>query len=50
MKEYFYFDNASTTWPKLEPVYQFMDSFFRSHGVNPGRAGPAIGWRLKPRT
>ena len=39
MKENYYLDNAATTWPKPEPVYQFMDSFFRSHGVNPGRAG-----------
>lgn len=39
MKNIYYFDNASTTWPKPEPVYRFMDGFFRSHGVNPGRAG-----------
>jgi len=39
MKEYFYFDNAATTWPKPEPVYRFMDAFYRSHGVNPGRTG-----------
>ncbi len=42
MKDNFYFDNAATTWPKPEPVYQFMDRFFRSHGVNPGRAGHAL--------
>ena len=39
MKEHHYFDNAATTWPKPEAVYAFMDSFFRSHGVNPGRSG-----------
>ncbi len=39
MKDSYYFDNAATTWPKPEPVYTFMDSFFRSHGVNPGRSG-----------
>ncbi len=39
MKEHYYFDNAATTLPKPEPVYQFMDQFFRSHGVNPGRSG-----------
>ena len=39
MKEHFYFDNAATTLPKPEPVYQFMDQFFRSHGVNAGRSG-----------
>ena len=42
MKEHYYLDNASTTWPKPEPVYRFMDGFFRSHGVNPGRAGHAL--------
>lgn len=39
MKDHHYLDNASTTWPKPEAVYTFMDSFFRSHGVNPGRSG-----------
>ena len=38
MKEHYYFDNAGTTWPKPEAVYAFMDCFFRSHGVNPGRS------------
>ena len=42
MKEHYYLDNASTTWPKPEPVYRFMDTFFRSHGVNPGRAGHTL--------
>ena len=39
MKEHYYLDNAATTWPKPENVYVFMDKFFRSHGVNPGRSG-----------
>ena len=34
-----YFDNAATVWPKPEGVYKFMDQFYRSHGVNPGRSG-----------
>ncbi len=34
-----YFDNAATGWPKPENVYRFMDEFYRSHGVNPGRSG-----------
>ncbi len=34
-----YFDNAATVWPKPEQVYRFMDEFYRSHGVNPGRSG-----------
>lgn len=42
MKDNAYFDNAATTWPKPEAVYQFMDSFFRSHGVNPGRSGSLL--------
>jgi len=42
MKENAYFDNAATSWPKPEPVYQFMDAFFRSHGVNPGRSGSLL--------
>lgn len=32
-----YFDNAATTFPKPEEVYQFMDSFYRECGVNIGR-------------
>ncbi len=39
MKEHYYLDNAATTWPKPEPVYQYMDEFYRGYGVNPGRAG-----------
>jgi len=34
-----YFDNAATSWPKPEAVYQFMTEFYRSTGVNPGRSG-----------
>jgi cysteine desulfurase family protein len=32
-----YFDNAATTFPKPEEVYQFMDTFYRECGVNVGR-------------
>ncbi len=42
MKENAYFDNASTTWPKPEAVYVFIDQFQRSHGVNPSRGGYAM--------
>ncbi len=38
-----YFDNASTSWPKPEPVYAFMSEFYRSTGVNPGRSGYELG-------
>ena len=34
-----YLDNAATVWPKPESVYRFMDHFYRTMGVNPGRSG-----------
>lgn len=34
-----YFDNAATVWPKPEGVYRYMDHFYRTQGVNPGRSG-----------
>ena len=36
-----YFDNAATTFPKPEPVYEFMDQFYRECGVNVGRGNYA---------
>jgi len=40
-----YLDNAATTWPKPDSVYDFMIDFYRHNGVNPGRSGfdAAIG-------
>ncbi len=38
-----YFDNAATSWPKPENVYQFMLDFYRTTGVNPGRSGFDLG-------
>ncbi len=38
-KALIYFDNAATAWPKPENVYRFMDEFYRTLGVNPGRSG-----------
>lgn len=32
-----YFDNAATTYPKPECVYEEMDKFYRSSGANAGR-------------
>ncbi|AGB42037.1 cysteine desulfurase family protein [Halobacteroides halobius DSM 5150] len=32
-----YFDNAATTYPKPESVYNEMDKFYREYGVNAGR-------------
>ena len=37
MSDTAYFDNAATTFPKPKEVYTFMDSFYRSCGVNVGR-------------
>lgn len=37
MKSTAYFDNAATTFPKPESVYNFMDQFYRTCGVNVGR-------------
>ncbi len=34
-----YLDNAATTFPKPESVYEAMDKFFREKCANPGRAG-----------
>ena len=34
-----YLDNAATSFPKPEGAYVFMDQFYRTHGVNPGRSG-----------
>lgn len=32
-----YFDNAATTYPKPQVVYDFMDKFYRETGANAGR-------------
>ena len=34
-----YLDNAATSWPKPEAVYQAMDSLMRNTGASPGRSG-----------
>ena len=39
MNNLIYLDNSATTYPKPDEVYKFMDSFYREHGVNPGRSG-----------
>lgn len=39
MDNLIYLDNSATTFPKPDEVYKFMDSFYREHGVNPGRSG-----------
>lgn len=37
MEKVAYFDNAATTFPKPECVYNFTDQFYRECGVNVGR-------------
>ena len=37
-----YLDNAATSWPKPETVYQTMDAFLREKGANPGRSGHSM--------
>ncbi len=37
-----YFDNASTTYPKPECVYTFMDEFYRGKGTSAGRGQYAL--------
>jgi len=34
-----YLDNAATSWPKPESVYQAVDNFMREVGATPGRGG-----------
>ena len=34
-----YLDNAATSWPKPEDVYETLGQFLRDAGANPGRAG-----------
>ena len=34
-----YLDNAATSFPKPEPVYQALDRFARTQLANPGRSG-----------
>jgi len=37
-----YVDNASTSWPKPESVYQAMDRFLRKNAGNPGRGSHSM--------
>ncbi len=39
MDNLIYLDNAATTFPKPDIVYDFMRDFYREHGVSPGRSG-----------
>jgi len=39
MSDLIYLDNAATAFPKPPVVIETMSEFYRSYGVNPGRAG-----------
>jgi len=39
MENLIYLDNGATSFPKPEEVYVYMDRFYRTNGVNPGRSG-----------
>lgn len=39
MSKLIYLDNSATSFPKPEVVYDFMNSFYRTKGVSPGRSG-----------
>jgi cysteine desulfurase family protein len=42
-----YLDNAATSWPKPEPVYQAMDKFLREKGGNPGHGSHSLAAAAK---
>lgn len=42
-----YLDNAATSWPKPEIVYQAMDNFLRERGGNPGHGSHSIAAAAK---
>jgi cysteine desulfurase/selenocysteine lyase len=39
MSQLIYLDSGATSFPKPQEVYAFMDRFYRTFGVNPGRSG-----------
>src|SRR5690606_35058176 len=40
-----YLDNAATSWPKPEVVYETLGTFLKHSGANPGRSGHAMAAR-----
>ena len=38
-KRIIYLDNAATSWPKPEAVYNVLGEFLKTRGANPGRSG-----------
>lgn len=47
MEEYIYLDNAATTFPKPEAVYQALDRANRNAAVNAGRGSYALAEQAK---
>ncbi len=39
MPDMIYLDNAATSFPKPQEVYDYMCEFYKTQGVNPGRSG-----------
>ncbi|MFA6335007.1 MAG: aminotransferase class V-fold PLP-dependent enzyme [Bacteroidales bacterium] len=39
MSKLIYLDNSATSFPKPNVVYDFMNTFYRTKGVSPGRSG-----------
>lgn len=42
-----YLDNAATSWPKPETVYQTLDNFIREKGGNPGHGSHSLAMSAK---
>jgi cysteine desulfurase/selenocysteine lyase len=42
-----YLDNAATSYPKPESVYEALNNFLRTDGANPGRAGHRMAVRAE---
>ena len=41
-----YFNNAATTFPKPDEVYEFMDNYYRNSGINSGRSKNSLPKKL----
>ena len=45
-----YLDNAATTFPKPEIVYEKITEAMRDYGANPGRSGHDLSMRMTERS
>jgi len=41
-----YFDNAATTFPKPDEVYDAIMKSMKEYGANPGRSGHKLALRM----